>query len=233
MPDGENPKPILMTLRSSVNEHPSTSSRFSISIKNLSKRFNREWIFRNVTFEFFAGNTYAVTGPNGSGKSTFLQVLWGQVPQTSGELNFRKGDAHIPMDEWYKQVSIATPYMDLIDEFTLREMVDFHFRLKQIRPGVSRDDLIQIMYLEDATEKPLSNFSSGMKQRVKLGLAMYTDTQTFFLDEPGTNLDSRAFDWFVRQLAQVPVNSLIFIASNESKDYPHTATILSMPEFKK
>jgi ABC-type multidrug transport system ATPase subunit len=222
-----------MTLPNSVNDLPSTTPRFSIATKNLSKRFNREWIFRNVTSEFLGGNTYAITGPNGSGKSTFLQVLWGQVPQTSGELYFRKGDARIPTDEWYKQVSIATPYMDLIDEFTLREMIGFHFRLKQLRPGISLDDLIQIMYLEDATEKPLTNFSSGMKQRVKLALAMYTDTPIFFLDEPGTNLDARAFDWFVRELAEVPADSLIFIASNESRDYPQTASILSMPDLKK
>jgi ABC-type multidrug transport system ATPase subunit len=123
--------------------------------------------------------------------------------------------------------------MDLIDEFTLREMMQFHFQLKQIRPGVSVEDLIQIMYLEDATEKPLMNFSSGMKQRVKLGLAMYTDAPIFFLDEPGTNLDARAFEWYRHELTQMPPNSLIFIASNESRDYPHTAFKLNMPEYKK
>jgi ABC-type multidrug transport system ATPase subunit len=223
-----------MTLPSSTNSTASsTNNGLSITIKDLSKRFNREWIFSNVTFDFLPGNTYAITGPNGSGKSTFLQVVWGQVPQTSGEITFKNRGLEIPMEAWYKHIAIATPYMELIEEFTLAEMIDFHFKLKNIRPGVSIRDLIQIMYLQNAIEKPLLNFSSGMKQRVKLALAIYTNAEIFFLDEPGTNLDGQAFDWYLRELARLPAKSLIFIASNEMKDYPKTASRLHIPDFRK
>src|SRR5688572_127267 len=173
---------------------------FTITVSDLSKRFNREWIFQDLNYIFRSGQTYAITGPNGSGKSTFLQVVWGQVPPSSGIIQYYKGSSGIPIEESFRYLSIATPYMDLIDEFTLRETLNFHFKLKKLRRGLTIEDLARVMYLEDAMEKRLINFSSGMKQRLKLALAFYTEADVYFLDEPGTNLDSRAFEWFIAEL---------------------------------
>lgn len=209
------------------------SSALTISAADLSKRFNREWIFKKLHYEFLSGNTYAVTGPNGSGKSTLLQVLWGQVPQTSGTIHYRKGAAEIPVEEVFRHLSIATPYMDLIEELTLLETLKFHFSLKSLRPGIRLADLLNILYLENAADKQLINFSSGMRQRLKLGLAFYTDAEIYFLDEPGTNLDSRAFEWYRRELALLPPNATVLIASNDPDEYPENARILNIMDFKR
>jgi ABC-type multidrug transport system ATPase subunit len=215
------------------NSTESKSSGLTITVNNLSKRFNREWIFNDLHYQFLPGHTYAITGPNGSGKSTLLQVIWGQVPQSSGDIRFKKGNADIAIEDCFRYLSIAAPYMDLIEEFTLAEMLNFHFKLKKIRHGHQIDDLLHIMYLEDAYEKQLINFSSGMKQRVKLALALYTEAEVFFLDEPGTNLDSRAFDWYTRELSLLPAKAMIFIASNEPTEYPQSSTILNIMDYKK
>ena len=211
----------------------SASHPFTITVKDLSKRFNREWIFRDLNYQFLAGSTYAITGPNGSGKSTLLQVLWGQVPQSSGLIRYEKKNGEIPVEEAFQHLSIATPYMDLIEEFTLSEMIDFHFRLKKPRQGVAKKDLIDIMYLENAVKKQLINFSSGMKQRLKLGLAFYTEADVYFLDEPGTNLDIKAFDWYRRQLSLLAGQAIVFIASNSPDEYPRNSSILNMVDYKK
>jgi ABC-type multidrug transport system ATPase subunit len=208
-------------------------SGLTLSVENLSKRFNREWIFRGLSFDFTAGNTYAITGPNGSGKSTLLQVLWGQVPQTSGSISYQKGSKNIPVQDISAHISIATPYMDLIEEFTLEEQLNFHFKLKPIRSGITISDLLQILYLEPAGNKTIANFSSGMKQRVKLGLAFYTQADILFLDEPGTNLDARAFEWYLTEFKKMPPESLVFIASNDPAEYPENAVLLNMENFKK
>ena len=205
----------------------------TISVQDLFKRFNREWIFKKLTYTFQPGNTYAVTGPNGSGKSTLLQVLWGQVPQSSGTISYIKGAKTIPMEEVFRCVAIATPYMDLIDEFTLDEMLNFHFRLKKIRDGVKLQDIPRIVYLEDARDKQLINFSSGMRQRLKLAMAFYTDADVYFLDEPGTNLDSTAFAWYRQELAKLPQKAIIVIASNNPDEYPGEASILHIMDFKR
>ncbi|HEX8040338.1 MAG TPA: ATP-binding cassette domain-containing protein [Chryseosolibacter sp.] len=211
----------------------SETSPLTIAVNDLSKRFNREWIFRELSLEFAAGLTYAITGPNGSGKSTLLQVVWGQVPQTSGTIIYKKGALDVPLEQAFRYVSIAAPYMDLIDEFTLMEMLNFHFKLKKIRSGFSIGQLLQIMYLENAADKQLVNFSSGMRQRLKLGLALYTEADAYFLDEPGTNLDRRAFGWYIDELSKLPKRSIVFIASNEPEEYPQDAVILNLTDYKK
>lgn len=205
----------------------------TITVKDLSKRFNREWIFKKLDYQFAPGHTYAVTGPNGSGKSTLLQVLWGQVPQSSGMIGYKKGAQEIHTEEIFRYVAIATPYMDLIDEFTLDEMLKFHFRLKKLRPGINLADLTAIMYLEEARDKQLANFSSGMKQRLKLAMALYTDAGVYFLDEPGTNLDSRAFAWYLQELTKLPHEAIVMIASNNREEYPQEADILHIMDFKR
>lgn len=205
---------------------------FIIEVKNLSKRYNREWVFKDLTYTFQSGKTYAITGPNGSGKSTLLQVLWGQLLQTAGTITYGLNGANIPTEEIYTQLSIATPYLDLIDEFTLEEQLHFHFRMRAIRPGFTMEGILEKFYLADAKDKNISNFSSGMKQRLKLGLAFYTQSRVLFLDEPGTNLDDRAFQWYQTNLAEVPNDRLILIATNQKNEYPDGTEIVDLRRFK-
>jgi ABC-type multidrug transport system ATPase subunit len=203
-----------------------------ISVAGLGKRFNKEWIFKNLSREFHSGKTYAITGPNGSGKSTLLQVLWGQMPPSTGTITYRSKDGHISMENIYKHLAIATPYMDLIEEFTLMEQLRFHFSVKKVRNGLSHDEIADNMYLSHARNKYLSNFSSGMRQRVKLGLAFFSDVDILFLDEPGTNLDEQAFHWYRDQLTKIAPRTLIFIASNNPDEYPPQTEHLNIQDFK-
>jgi ABC-type multidrug transport system ATPase subunit len=197
---------------------------FSIEVSDLSKRFNREWIFKGLNYSFTSGSTYAITGPNGSGKSTLLQVLWGQVPPTSGKLFYRSSGKEIELENLHHHLAIATPYMDLIDEFTLMEQLKFHFSLRKIRYGLTLSEAIERMYLTTAQDKVIGNFSSGMKQRVKLGLAFYTESDIVFLDEPGTNLDRQAFGWYLDELGSLPKDIISIIASNQPTEYPENAS---------
>ena len=208
------------------------NDQLSINVEKLSKRFNREWIFKNLNYTFQAGKMYAITGPNGSGKSTLLQILWGQLPQTSGSVNYSFQNNTLPTEEVFNHVSIATPYMDLIEEFTLEEQIKFHFRMRSIREGYTVESIMDKLYLAAAREKQISNFSSGMKQRLKLGLAFYTKASVIFLDEPGTNLDGQALNWYQENLKQLPSDLLVFIATNQSHEYPENAVVMNMTEFK-
>ncbi|HEY5823689.1 MAG TPA: ABC transporter ATP-binding protein [Cyclobacteriaceae bacterium] len=204
----------------------------TIQVENLGKRFNREWIFKNLTSRFEQGNTYAITGPNGSGKSTLLQVLWGQMPASSGKISYQLKDKAVVIEDVFQHVSIATPYMDLIEEYTLEEMIRFHFQFKKVRQSKSVTELMELMELTHARDKVISNFSSGMRQRVKLGLAFFSDTPMLFLDEPTTNLDKKSTEWYLKYLYQLPADSLIFIASNQEHEYPVSAKKIDILSFK-
>lgn len=202
-----------------------------IKTVNLGKRYNREWIFRNLTVELTDG-IYAVTGPNGSGKSTLLQVLWGQLPASQGTIEYQDGDTSIPLTDIYKKLAIATPYMELIDEFTLTEMVNFHFKFKKYRQELAATKILDWMELSHAKNKTIQKLSSGMKQRLKLGLALSTQASIIFLDEPGTNLDKNAFNWYWNRLMSLPKNILVVIASNQEHEYPENCQKISIPDYK-
>lgn len=198
----------------------------------LGKRYNRDWIFKNLTCEFQARATYAVTGPNGSGKSTLLQVLWGQLPPSQGHVAYGQNNGLVNPGDVYRHVAVATPYMELIEEFTLEEMIGFHFRFKTLRPGFSVADVPDLLELAHAKKKYLYQFSSGMKQKVKLGLAFFSACELLFLDEPGTNLDPHAFAWYRQQLEAVRGTGTLFIASNQPEEYPADAEKISILDFK-
>jgi ABC-type multidrug transport system ATPase subunit len=202
-----------------------------IEVKDLSKRFNREWIFKNLNYQF-TEPCYAITGPNGSGKSTLLQVLWGQMLPSGGELIYTQEENVIPVEDVFKHIAIATPYLDLIDEFTLTEMVDFHFRFKKSRYNKTTPELLELFELSHAGSKAIVNFSSGMRQRLKLGLAFYSHTEVLFLDEPTTNLDKKAMAWYQHHLATIPPETMVIIASNQEHEYPATATKLDILSYK-
>lgn len=199
---------------------------------NLGKRFNREWIFKGFSFEFIPNKIYAITGPNGSGKSTLLQVLWGQMPPSNGEVSYYKDNQKIIISEVFNHLSIATPYMDLIDEFTLEEMVKFHFKFKSINSNLTISQVIEATGLASSNDKTIANFSSGMRQRLKLGLAFHTKSEVIYLDEPTTNLDKGAIQWYWDQLNQLIGKKTILIASNIDTEYPTEAKKIDILAFK-
>src|ERR1700710_587993 len=107
----------------------------TISLKNISRRFNRDWIFRDVNYTFSDNGSYAILGPNGSGKSTLLQVLNGSLSPSMGTLSYFFEEIPVEISEVYKHLSLAAPYLELIEEFTLAEVIDFHFKFKPYKAG--------------------------------------------------------------------------------------------------
>jgi len=212
--------------------HEKIVEPLTIDLTDLGKKFNSEWIFRKMSYTFHPGLIYAITGPNGSGKSTLLQILWGQMPPSHGTLRYSNRSRVIPVDDIFKHISVATPYMDLIEEFTLLEQLRFHFALRPSWPGLNELGMLDRMSLSHAKNKFIGNFSSGMRQRVKLALAFFTRADILFLDEPGTNLDSQAFEWYLEQLTQLSSHSLVFIASNQSSEYPANAQKIDIMSYK-
>ncbi len=203
----------------------------TLTAESLCKRFNREWIFRDFSYTFQPG-TYAITGPNGSGKSTLLQVLWGQLPSSSGVIRYHAGETVIPEEEIYLHLSIAAPYIDLIEELTLEELLNFHFSFKKVRYGKSPVELLELLELTHARDKQVGHFSSGMKQRLKLGLALLSDVKLVFLDEPTTNLDKASMAWYWRNFERIPSDTTVFIGSNHESEFPASATKINLSDYK-
>ena len=205
----------------------------TISLKDAGKRFRLDWIFRGLDAELEAGQRIAVLGPNGSGKSTLLKVLSGHLSLSRGKIQHLSGDRPIDPDLIYQQVSYAAPYIELIEELTLEEAIRFHTSLKPLLPGMSVQELYALLELPKARHKEIRFFSSGMKQRVKLALAICSDTPLLMLDEPTTNLDVQATAWYQQMVDRYSRDRLLIIASNDPSDLELCTRKINILDYKK
>jgi ABC-type multidrug transport system ATPase subunit len=204
-----------------------------IILENIGRRFNRDWIFRGVDYTFLSGKIYAILGPNGSGKSTLLQVLNGSLSPSAGKINYFFEDKPVEADDVYQHLSLAAPYLELIEEFTLSEMIDFHFKFKSYTTGTERDEIIALLAMEASKNKPIKYFSSGMKQRLKLAIAFCSDTPMLMLDEPTSNLDTQGVDWYLSLVEKFASNRLTIICSNQDYEYSFCDERLSIVDYKR
>jgi len=204
----------------------------TIHLQNVGKRYRLDWIFRGVDFTFKKGERYAILGPNGSGKSTLLKVLSGHLSPSKGSVVFEKQGQKIEPDAVYREVSYAAPYIELIEEFTLEEALNFHAKLKPLMPGFNPAKLYELLALPRTRTKEIRFFSSGMKQRVKLALAVCSDTPVLLLDEPATNLDLQGIEWYKNLIAEYASDRLVVIASNDPHDADFCPIHLKILDYK-
>jgi len=204
-----------------------------IRLENIGKRFNNEWIFRNVTFTFDASSSSAILGRNGSGKSTLLQLIAGNLSPSEGKLTYTFRGKDIPVEHLFRFLTMVAPYQELIEEFTLKEMLTFHFAFKKIIPGFTLARATDMMGFSNVGKKQIRKFSSGMKQRVKLILALLSDVPLLLLDEPTMNLDQTGTDWYLNLVAELGKNRTLIIASNQHQtESAFTAKSLMIEDFK-
>lgn len=190
-----------------------------IFLENVGRRYNREWIFRDLSYHFESGRSYAILGPNGSGKSTLLQVLAGNLGQSEGNIRLASAGGSIPAEDLFRNVSLAAPYLELIEEFTLVEHINFHFKFKPYRSEMSPEGVIDLLKLHRSENKQIKYFSSGMKQRLKLALAFCADTSILLLDEPTSNLDQQGIDWYRSLAEEYSQDRMYIVASNQPHEY--------------
>ncbi|WP_276503112.1 ABC transporter ATP-binding protein [Terrimonas pollutisoli] len=210
-----------------------------IILSDVGKRFNRDWIFRHFTYTFEQGRSYAITGPNGSGKSTLLQVLSGSMHFNEGSLRYESQKSEvgsekleIPHEKIYQHVSICAPYLEVVEEMTLKEFLDFHHGFKPFLPDITTGSIIARLGLEKAADKQIRYYSSGMKQRVKLAQCIFSDTTLVLLDEPCTNLDVAGIELYHQLVSEYCDNRLVVVSSNDKVEYSFCKDVISISDYK-
>jgi ABC-type multidrug transport system ATPase subunit len=191
-------------------------SQFSINLSEISKRYDLQWIFRNLSYEFHLGQTYAIRGYNGSGKSTLLRILSSMESPNKGQRTYALNRNILEEEKVSKYLSFTAPYMKVPDYLSLQELIHFHGEFKKMNIGAT--ELLMDLGMERNLNKPFDKFSSGQQQKIKLALAICNSDPLLLLDEPGTNLDDSNYAWFRSKLESVKHAKLICIATNESRD---------------
>jgi len=204
-----------------------------IKLSGAGKKFGREWIFRKVNLDIAAGQKIAILGLNGSGKSTLLQALTGYLTLNEGELTYSINQEKIEDEKLYSYISLASPYLELVEDFTLKEQIEHTAFYKAFLNNLTTEQIVELSGLTAHKDKYIKLFSSGMKQRLKLTLAILADAPILFLDEPTTNLDATVIDWYKNMIANYALDKTIVVCSNSIKDeYSFCDKVITMEDFK-
>ena len=190
-----------------------------LSIDNVGKRYRYEWIFRNLTYKFKSNNSYAITGSNGSGKSTLLKTLSGIISPSEGVISYTDASKKvIEQESLNSKIAIVAPYMELINELTLNEFINFHCKVLGLSTIQKETIKSYLPFKKGVFKRKLSDFSSGMQQRVKLITAIYSDRDIILLDEPTMNLDTKGIDWYLEIINKCS-SPIKIVCSNQKHEY--------------
>lgn len=199
----------------------------------IGKKFGNEWIIRDFSYNFQAGKKYAITGGNGSGKSTLLKLISGSVLSNEGSICYLNKNQGIEYESSFifNKIAWVAPYIELVEEMTLVELFNFYKAFKQITLSIS--EFLQELNFNTAKNKQIANFSSGMKQRLQLGLAIFSNAEILLLDEPTSNLDEENINWYIQLLSRNMDNRIVLISSNQKHEYNFCDEQIKISDFKK
>ena len=201
-----------------------------ITLNNAGKRFNRDWIFRHFSQDFLIGKRYAITGSNGSGKSTLLQVIAGSLSHNEGKIAYTIEQKLLEEEKHFQYISIAAPYLELIEEMTAGEFLSFHQQFKPLVLSVK--EILQFVGLQQAINKQIRYYSSGMKQRLKLAQAFFCNSPVLLLDEPTTNLDAEGIALYNQLIQNYTAGKLVIISSNDLLEYNFCDEVIAIGKYK-
>jgi ABC-type multidrug transport system ATPase subunit len=191
-----------------------------ISVNNIFRSFYKRNIINSVSFEVNKGNFFAIKGPNGAGKSTLLRIIVGDLEINKGEIKYYSNSEEVSLKEFLKYSSFAAPYFNLYEEFNLIEMTKLYCQFRSIEFDKSYfENLSEEFLLSNHIQKEIKFYSSGMKQRAKLLLCFYSNSELIILDEPSTNLDLQGIDVLFNKLIEFKnQHKTLILASNEPKE---------------
>lgn len=204
-----------------------------ICTEGLGKRFRSDWIFQDLDFRSQSPDTVALLGANGAGKSTLMKILAGLATPSVGRVRLSQGERVVEAVDHAAYCSFTAPYLELPEELSLSQLLDFHFSFRPLLAGVARRDIPELLRLSAASGRSIQEYSSGMKQRVKLGIALLTDVPFLFLDEPLTNLDADGVEWYHELVAAYRKDRFLMVASNRVDEYGFCTRTLQMADYKK
>jgi len=197
-----------------VNEPNTAQTNPIIAVTNLVKQFGRFAALRGVSASFEASRLYGILGDNGAGKTTLLRILAGLVPPTRGEISIlgKKNPGEVCREFGY----MAHPSL-LYDEMTGMENLRYFARLYGLEDEARCAKVIAAVGLDPALERPVGQYSQGMRQRMSLARALLNDPRILLLDEPFSNVDIRSAREMVKLLGGMrDQGKTIFVVTHQA-----------------
>jgi ABC-type multidrug transport system ATPase subunit len=201
-----------------------------IQCRDISKHFKRERLFKKFDYTFQSPGKYAILGPNSSGKSTLMKILAGNLDANGGKVEWSIEERNIERELLFQYVSFTAPYVDLPEDFSVMEILRFHFSLKTAK--CSEEEFMEIAGLGAFRDKSYRDLSSGLKNKLKLSLAVLSEAEVYFLDEPCTNFDEANVIWYQNLVQEYCDRQMLIIASNDPREYDFCEREIRLMDYK-
>jgi ABC-2 type transport system ATP-binding protein len=200
-----------------------------IRTQGLGKKYGSNRLFKDLDLSFDQPGNYAITGFNGSGKSTLLLCLAGFITPSEGRVWWAKKDRKNMIKDQSGHFAFCSPALNLFEDLTLEEHLNYHKKfVRTFNIDAAKND-IKTFALTKSLNKQILSFSSGMKQRLKLILALNNDVPVIFLDEPCSNLDETGVLIYQNLIQNRQENNLVIIATNQAGiEFPLKGTIINL-----
>lgn len=183
-----------------------------ISIKNLCKRFNQRVVLDDINLNIYEGEITGIIGRNGSGKTVLLKIIAGLYFESSGTIVYDN-------EELLKEqmgVLIDTGFLD--NETGMQNLM----MLAELRNIVDKKDIYDILSLvglQPECKTKYKNYSTGMKQKLKIAQAIMERPKFLILDEPFNGLDKKSVEYFRRKFKEMKEEgTTIIITSHYQED---------------
>jgi heme exporter protein A len=194
-------------------------SSVSIEFHDLAKRYNRRQVFSGLNGLVSGGHSLVITGANGSGKSTLVRVLCGLTRPSRGQVAvYLDGVALAPAD-CRTEIGLVAPDLSLYGELTAEENLSFFARVRGLE--LTKQDfgsMLERVGLAGRGGDPVSEYSSGMRQRLKYAQALLHRPPLLFLDEPTANLDEAGSSIVADIIAEQKMRGVLVLATNEPEE---------------
>lgn len=204
----------------------------TLKCENLAHSFYGKTLFKNLDLELSSGDSLAITGKNGSGKSTLIKIIANLLHPARGKVTLNAGEKDVPREDFYMHAGMAAPYLNLYDELTGQENLQFFSSLKNGNPS-SIEPLLKKANIYDSRNKSVKNYSSGMKQRLKLCFALLNNPQVLLLDEPMTNLDVEGDDFVRSMAADQKERGILIVATNSIDEAALCSKNINVEDFQR
>jgi heme exporter protein A len=202
---------------------------YGLRLSQIGKYYSATSLFRDISFELRPGEILAIAGWNGSGKSTLLRIIAGLARPSMGQVEMLFKGQPVPKESKRQFVGMVAPALSLYDELTALENMEFFSRVR----GLSYDrkrflEAMDGVGLTEHSGKVCRNYSSGMKQRLKLAQALLHNPPLLLLDEPGCNLDSRGIEVVEEITRKQRQAGMTVIASNEKRELDYADRVINL-----
>ena len=203
-----------------------------LTAERIGHRFGQRVLFRNVSLLVSGGNMLAVTGPNGSGKSTMIQILAGLMRPVAGKVSLNVAGKVIPPDQHLFHTGFVAPYLGVYEELTALENIKFVADVRGLPSDRERIlEVLDSVEMASRGDDQVNTFSSGMKQRLRIALAILADPSVLFLDEPTVNLDAPGKD-LSKKIVEgfLSRGKVVVVASNAPEEYQSANQVINIPD---